>query len=52
MVAFVNLQVLGEMANTIRKERNLDLRRTCVGLVAPILGDDRSGIGRHFRKTR
>jgi hypothetical protein len=45
MILLVDLQVLREMVDTPREERNLHLRRAGVGLVEAMLGDRCCGIG-------
>ena len=40
MIATVDLEVLGEVTDAIREERDLHLGRARVGLVAPMLGNN------------
>ena len=45
MILLMDLQVLREMVDAPREERNLHLRRAGVGLVEAVLSDRCSGIG-------
>ena len=41
VVLLVDLEVLGEVADALREQRDLNLGRAGVGLAALVLGDDR-----------
>jgi hypothetical protein len=51
MVTPMDLEVFGEVVDTLSEDRNLDLGRAGIGLVEPVLGDRRRLIGHAWRTS-